>query len=957
MLSFLSVARAIRQIEEGIRRLVVSKYDKLAVAAPAARGGGGGGGGGGPCVASRRRSSPIHRDESPSYDSMTPCVPGEGNFADPQILASMLEAFLRQSRPELHLLHRLFYSSYLSVLSANKREKDQDNSAHAKVGPSSLRSPKINLHALEVLRLFQELPSLTQDLLGAPQSSSAPRLHPTAATPQLTPLPTQYGFAPSFPLTRTEDPHDLSQENRRSDADFVSPSVGLDGCRRESTGASQPRLQQTSRSVAPQFHQLSGSGEEGEHMTDGGLCPEGGEGEYHDDPRERSSPNPTKTLVEARKDELEKYTKTKSTHGHDDGRKSQLTRTGAAVDSHTSIVSLKTRVLRWLEEALLLLLLPLPGWHPFGSELAVWGGSLGIELALSTGVLSSGQDSSFLRTGDTSVVSAPPSASSVMAKSQLAVAAKSVGHMLRPHPQSEMLEHLAMINPFFLQQFQISSSLSRRKKEDARHLPSTGTHPREDASLEREVCLEDLVILYRLINGEASGRRVGMWDLFCGFCRDVLRDRVQQERLKRQRGSKTDAQEEAEDNDDGDDKKSSTEDPWEGGRKGAGQESEKERSKRKKQKDGDEKGSGVGCVKRAGQGTESKKKGGAGGEGKKDKDKREEERKFVLAILQQMEEEGNRHTEDKGRGSSGSSSSSSSRDNSSVCTPGNREGATGRRGVGEGVHAQDDEMSAGDRKATSRASVRRDVSLLQQLQLRFAIAVGALDQQLGVLRLPGAHFLSAAHAGTERSLMTGADAAGRNDELFSSGNGLGPDFDEEDEREEDGKTEREKEEGAENEEQEGEEATGRKMSEPRRGSEEGPGRRRTRRRRGLATRTSRKEREDEEEEGGSEVSSEDARDEKEEGRGGGEVEEELRRMRDLMYGLYAQRTQFGVVYVPDRDKDEKQEEEDDEWNSHHGVYDEDCAARTSRKRRRKQTKNTTKQRGRRLSRRARRCQD
>lgn len=485
-----------------------------------------------------------------------------------------------------------------------------------------------------------------------------------------------------------------------------------------------------------------------------------------------------------------------------------------------------------------------------------------MEFALNTGVLSTADDG--LRGCSSSPSSLPFSSTN-----QLTLAAKSACHMLRPHPQSDLLEHLAMINPFYLQQFQVSSMLGERKSADAQHHPSRSPLATNDMNSVREVFLEDLVILYRLINGEASGRRIGVWGLFCGFCRDVLRDRIQQEKLKR--GEKQD----------------------EGGE---GKKNESCPSSRNMQTRG--------ATKISKREREAKK---------------ERERKFVLEILQQMEDEGNHHMNTTNTDGD-QIPSLSSRD-----TPGKE----------RKVHHDDNQTSSTlvNGKTASRTTGRRHhhVPLLQQLQLRFAIAVGALDHQLGVLRLPSSSY----SAGTERSLLTG-DGGERNDGVFSSERGLHPDDDvdsagEERDEEEEGRDEKENEEGMENKE-DGEAGTGRKTSEKK--DRKVPGGRRGR---GLASRSRQRNRE---QEGGGEgcSSEEEGNDEKDEG---GEVEEELRRMRDLLYGVYAQRTQFGVVYVPEqKGEDEKDAKED--WEDEGDDWDD---GGTSRKRRRKHT-NKTKRRGR-----------
>ncbi|PHJ23185.1 hypothetical protein CSUI_002961, partial [Cystoisospora suis] len=684
------MANASRKIADDLRRLIASKYDKLAVAAPAR-------GGGASLLSRRGRLSTIDGDDNRhATASMSYIAPGEGNFADPNVLVSMLQAFLRQSTSELRLLHILFYSS-LSLSSINPHDKTggQDTSSQSKTLPcsSSFFSPSTNnLHALEVLRLFAELPTLIQELLESQPSSTSSSSSCRRST-FVTPPSAHHRFSLSSSLEPKSHGGGERLLENEAESKLRDSSYALNGGKStEQQGGYRQSY------VSPQLQLTNGNNDGKERLRN--VLPEGPECQDKDLCKKRKS---TAFLEKGKDGELDGLLNDSSHDSHRSVSTLTIDDDGHRGVGGRPMVSSKSRFLRWLEEALLLLLLPLPGWHPLGAELAVWGASLGMEFALNTGVLSTADDG--LRGCHPC-----PSSLSFSSTNQLTLAAKSVCHMLRPHPQSDLLEHLAMINPFYLQQFQISSISGARKSGDALHGTSPSPLATGGMNSAREVCLEDVVILYRLINGEASGRRIGLWGLFCGFCRDVLKDRVQQEKLKR--GEKQD----------------------EGG------ETQKNES----------------CPSST-RGMQTRR---ATKISKREREaKKEKENKFVLDILQQMEDEGNHHhmstTNTKGDPPSHSSGD----------TPGKE----------SKVHRTDEDNPTSSThvngKTASRTTGRRrphHVPLLQQLQLRFAIAVGALDHQLGVLRLPSASYSS----GTERSFLT--DAGERNDGVFSSERGLHP---------------------------------------------------------------------------------------------------------------------------------------------------------------------------------------
>lgn len=853
--NFLSVAEACRKIGEDLRRLIASKYDRLAVAAPAR----GAGGGASSLLSRRGRLSTIDGDDNrhPTA-SMSHIAPGEGNFADPYVLASMLQAFLRQSTAELRLLHLVFYSSVSSLSSTNHNKTErQGTSSQWKTVPSSFLPPSpVSLHALEVLRLFAELPTLIQELL---ESQGASTTTTTTASSSfscrssfVTP---RHRFSLSSSLTHKTQGEDERLQENEGDSKLPGSSYALNPAHMKSAGQEGGYGQSY---VSPQL-QVTNRDNDAKARLRRDVPLEDTEGQDKDSCKKRKS---TASPEKEKEGELHGLP---SDSSHDPHRSTSFLTIDdeghRGVGRRSMVVSSKSRFLRWLEEALLLLLLPLPGWHPLGAELAVWGGSLGMEFALNTGVLSTADDG--LRGCPSSSLLPFSSAN------QLTLAAKSVCHMLRPHPQSDLLEHLAMINPFYLQQFQVSSMLGgeARKSADAQHRPHIASP--SDMNSRREVCLEDLVLLYRLINGEASGRRIGLWGLFCGFCRDVLKDRIQHEKLKR-----------GEEQDEAGETKKNESCPSSGSRnmqtRGAARSSKRERE-----------------------------------------EKKERERKFVLEILQQMEDEGNHQMNPPN--AKGDPSSLSSGKERVTCNDENQTSWSL-------VHG----------KTASQTAARRGrhrVPLLQQLQLRFAIAVGALDHQLGVLRLPSSSYA----AGTERSFL--ADGGERNEGVFSSERGFQPDAgidsggeERDEEEEEEGRDAKENAQSLEN--KEGEEegaARGRKKSEKKDSEGSVPGGGRGRGPAGGRSRTG------EQEGGGGERCSREAEETVEEDESG-EVEEELRRMRDLLYGVYAQRTQFGVVYAPEqKGEDEKEAQED--WE------DEGDDGGTSRKRRRKHS-NKTKRRGR-----------
>ncbi|PFH35084.1 hypothetical protein BESB_059710 [Besnoitia besnoiti] len=465
---------------------------------------------------------------------------------------------------------------------------------------------------------------------------------------------------------------------------------------------------------------------------------------------------------------------------------------GAAPEDRALPVSdrlsaLKNRFLSTVEQLLLLLLLPLPAWHPLGSELAVWGGSLAIEIATAMGLSAAAQ----------------PDRGERGLKSQLVSAAQSLCLHLETIPQRETLEHLAMCNPFYLQQFRDSEDEAegddakvdgdarrplRRAREDSKQ---GGNENAPDASA---VLVEDLAVVYRLL-GEA-GKRIAMWDFFCAFCRETLGARLAHEKalLKRREGGVEAAAERVEEGDDGE---------------GA----HKRRQSRQKRKD-----------------------------------KKLQERQFELDVLQLMEAEGQTAAQQ-------------------VASAPSRSTGTCR--------------SSARASSSPYASSVPPANLLQQLQLRFAVALGTLDHQLGLLRLPSAGAVAAA---AEQMLVEGAprEQAGL---LFSAHDGDG------DEELDDLR----------------EDAEGHELDQARRGSTEGAGgageqKRNTRSsgKRGLSrlARGGGKAAGDEEEDSDEEV--------------GKEIEEELIQMRELLHGVYAHRTQFGTVYVHGNDRERRDEEEEQE---------------------------------------------
>ncbi|CBZ54180.1 conserved hypothetical protein [Neospora caninum Liverpool] len=184
---------------------------------------------------------------------------------------------------------------------------------------------------------------------------------------------------------------------------------------------------------------------------------------------------------------------------------------GEKAPSLCRLYMLKTRFLRTVEELLLLLLLPLPSWHPLGTELAVWGGSLAIEVA-ATGLALPHVERGERRP-----------------ESQLVSAAQTVCSRLETIPQRETLEHLAIVNPFYLQQFEDSEDEEERRDEVGSSSRGGGL----GAPAENSLLLEDVSVVYRLL-GDA-GKRVGMWDLFCAFCRETLNGRLSQEKATQTR--------------------------------------------------------------------------------------------------------------------------------------------------------------------------------------------------------------------------------------------------------------------------------------------------------------------------------------------------------------------------------------------------------------------------------------
>ncbi|KEP67626.1 UNVERIFIED_CONTAM: hypothetical protein HHA_226890 [Hammondia hammondi] len=395
-----------------------------------------------------------------------------------------------------------------------------------------------------------------------------------------------------------------------------------------------------------------------------------------------------------------------------------------SVPSVARLYTLKLRFLHVVEELLLLLLLPLPSWHPLGTELAVWGGSLAIEVAAAGLALPS-----------------PKERGGCRAERQLVSAAQTVCARLEPIPQRETLEHLAIVNPFYLQQFEDS--------EDEETPSRAGSQNAHDAA--SPVLLEDVSVVYRLL-GDA-GKRVGMWDLFCAFCRETLEGRLAQEAAKLGDNAET---------------------------------IEEEKRGR------------------------SRKRGG---------EKKMQEKHFEFEVLSKTEDEGNADAVQTSQTLAGAAASS----------------------------------------ATAISSVSLPpVNLLQQLQFRFAVAVGSLDHQLGLLRLPSAGAFAAA---AEQALVGGQ---GEDGELL---------FAHEGEQEEN--LEEEKDEES-------------KPSDSRAWREKSKGKR-------GPSRFARKRVEEDSE---AEVAK--------------EVQDELRQMKELLHGVYAHRMQFGTVYVRDCQREIQEEEETEE---------------------------------------------
>lgn len=352
LLSFRLVADASRKIAEDIRRLIASKYDRLAVAAPAR-----GGGGGASLLSRRGRLSAIDGDDHRHPNaSMSYIAPGEGNFADPHVLVSMLQAFVRQSTSELRLLHLLFYSS-LSFSSIDHNKTDgEDSSPQSKTSPFS----PINLHALEVLRLFAELPSLIQELLESQPSttSSSSSCRSSFATPPVG----HHRFSLSSSLRGGGQ---RLQENE-GESKHPGSSYALNPCHRKSTGQQGGYRQSY---ISPQLQLTNGDNDDDAKERFYDVSLEDTECQDKGPCKKRKSTSP------------EKGKEGKELHGllNDSSHDHRTSTLAIDDDGHRgagrrSMVSSKSRFLRWLEEALLLLLLPLPGWHPLGAELAVWGG-------------------------------------------------------------------------------------------------------------------------------------------------------------------------------------------------------------------------------------------------------------------------------------------------------------------------------------------------------------------------------------------------------------------------------------------------------------------------------------------------------------------------------------------------------------------------------------------------------
>ncbi|KFG60959.1 hypothetical protein TGRUB_226890 [Toxoplasma gondii RUB] len=391
--------------------------------------------------------------------------------------------------------------------------------------------------------------------------------------------------------------------------------------------------------------------------------------------------------------------------------------------SLAQLYTLKLRFLHVVEELLLLLLLPLPSWHPLGTELAVWGGSLAIEVAAAGLALPSAKELGGRR-----------------AERQLVSAAQTVCARLEPIPQRETLEHLAIVNPFYLQQFEDS--------EDEETPSRAGSQTPHDAA--SPVLLEDVSVVYRLL-GDA-GKRVGMWDLFCAFCRETLEGRIAQEAAKLGDNAET---------------------------------------------------------------IEEEKRGRSRERGR---EKKMQVKHFEFEVLSKMEDEGNANAGQTSQTLAGAAASSASAVSSVSLPP---------------------------------------VNLLQQLQFRFAVAVGSLDHQLGLLRLPTAGAFAAA---AEQALVGGQ---GEDGELLFACEGEPEEIPEE---EKDGES---------------------KPSDSRAWREKSKGKR-------GPSRFARKRVEEDSE---AEVAK--------------EVQDELRQMKELLHGVYAHRTQFGTVYVRDCQREIQEEETED----------------------------------------------